>query len=69
MSPIYADLGAAQTNQLTAGLQRSEHSPLPVSTSPLHRVGDHILTAQRATGIGLPPLLLPSSLSQHRRFL
>ncbi|XP_033748247.1 RNA-binding protein Musashi homolog 2-like isoform X15 [Argopecten irradians] len=49
MSPIYADLGAATANQLTAGLQRSEHSPLPVSTSPLHRVGDHILTAQRAT--------------------
>ncbi|OWF40935.1 RNA-binding protein Musashi-like 2 [Mizuhopecten yessoensis] len=52
MSPIYADLGAATANQLTAGLQRSEHSPLPVSTSPLHRVGDHILTAQRATGVG-----------------
>ncbi|XP_033748249.1 RNA-binding protein Musashi homolog 2-like isoform X11 [Pecten maximus] len=51
MSPIYADLGAATANQLTAGLQRSEHSPLPVSTSPLHRVGDHILTAQRATAV------------------
>ncbi|KAL5017114.1 hypothetical protein ScPMuIL_006703 [Solemya velum] len=36
----------AVTAQLTGGLQRSEHSPIPISTSPIHR--DQLLT-HRAT--------------------
>lgn len=54
---IYAtDLGAAQTSQLTAGglqIQRSEPSPQPntMTTSPLQRVSEQLINAQRAQGL------------------
>ncbi|XP_048738452.1 RNA-binding protein Musashi homolog 2-like isoform X7 [Ostrea edulis] len=50
---IYADIGAT-TSPLAANalqIQRSEPSPLPVSNSPLARVGEQLLTAQRTAMI------------------
>lgn len=46
---IYADIGATTSPMATNALQiqRSEPSPLPVSNSPLARVGEQLLTAQR----------------------
>lgn len=46
---IYADIGATTSHMATNALQiqRSEPSPLPVSNSPLARVGEQLLTAQR----------------------
>lgn len=51
---IYADIGATTSPMATNALQiqRSEPSPLPVSNSPLARVGEQLLTAQR-TGTNL----------------
>jgi hypothetical protein len=50
---IYAtDLGAAQTSQLTGlQIQRSEPSPQPITTSPLQRVSEQLINAQRAQGL------------------
>ncbi|CAG2200684.1 MSI [Mytilus edulis] len=49
-SAIYAtDLGAAQTSQLTGlQIQRSEPSPQPNMSSPLQRVSEQLINAQRA---------------------
>ncbi|XP_062594251.1 RNA-binding protein Musashi homolog 2-like isoform X1 [Saccostrea cucullata] len=68
---IYADIGAT-TSPLAANalqIQRSEPSPLPVSNSPLARVGEQLLTAQRTAMMsslghqGFPTATSPSTRS------
>ncbi|XP_078337243.1 RNA-binding protein Musashi homolog Rbp6-like isoform X2 [Crassostrea virginica] len=68
---IYADIGATTSPLATNALQiqRSEPSPLPVSNSPLARVGEQLLTAQRTAMINslghqaFPTATSPSSRS------
>uniref|UniRef100_K1QCI1 Uncharacterized protein n=1 Tax=Magallana gigas TaxID=29159 RepID=K1QCI1_MAGGI len=68
---IYADIGATTSPMATNALQiqRSEPSPLPVSNSPLARVGEQLLTAQRTAMInslghqGFPTATSPSTRS------
>ncbi|XP_052716870.1 RNA-binding protein Musashi homolog 2-like isoform X2 [Crassostrea angulata] len=68
---IYADIGATTSPLATNALQiqRSEPSPLPVSNSPLARVGEQLLTAQRTAMInslghqGFPTATSPSTRS------